>query len=324
MKRFRVICLVLAIAAMTVSFSSVPATAEDDFEFMRIGTASLGGNFFPMGAAIAEVLSPEMEGHQFTPMATGGSAYNMGAIDRDELEIAISQGTAVAAGVNGTGAFEGNPTRNVRGIGQYHATPQHVIYSSKLEINELSDLKGKKIEMIAPGDGIEVATRKMLEAMGVSIEDIDAQHSGNRQQAASRLKTGQVDAMIDGTGVGAAWLVDVIGKGRFSLLNLSDSEIDTINSSYGEFSRAVIPAGSYYGQEKDIQTVANWTVILVRDDMPEDLVYEITKNLFAKKDELTQRHHYFHDLDPENIKGGLPVEMHKGAEKYYKEIGILE
>lgn len=322
----RRVCIFLLVLGLAFSMVSAPGSAvsASDFEFMRIGTASLGGNFFPMGAAIAEVLSPIMEGYQFTPMATGGSAYNMGAIDRRELDMAISQGTAVAAAINGTGSFEGNPTKGVRAIAQYHATPQHVMYSSKLEIKSLADLKGKKIEMIAPGDGIEVATRKMLEAVGVSLEDIKPEHSGNRQQAASRLKTGQVDAMIDGTGVGAAWLVDVVGKGRFKFLSLSDEEINAINSKYSEFSRALIPAGSYVGQEEDVHTVANWTIVLVRDDMPEDLVYEITKNLFANKDELTKRHHYFKDLAPENILGGVAAELHQGAVKYYKEIGVLK
>jgi len=319
------LCVLFLALVLMCSLASAPKTASaEDFEFLRIGTASLGGNFFPMGAAIAEVLSTIMEGHQFTPMATGGSAYNMGAIDRRELEMAISQGTAVAEAIKGTGSFEGNPTKGVRAIAQYHATPQHVIYRSELDVNSLADLKGKKIEMIAPGDGIEVATKKMLEAVGVSIEDVRAEHSGNRQQAASRLKTGQVDAMIDGTGVGAAWLVDVIGKGRFKLLSLSDEQIEAINSKYGEFSRAVIPAGSYFGQDKDVQTVANWTVILVRDDMPDDLVYEITKNIFANTDELARRHHYFKDLAPENILGGVPADLHPGAVRYYKEIGVLK
>ncbi len=115
--------------------------------------------------------------------------------------------------------------------------------------------------MIAPGDGIEVATQKMLEAVGVPLDAIEPMHSGNRQQASSRLKTGRVDAMIDGTGIGAAWLVDVIGDGRFKLLSLSPEEIDAISGKYSEFSRTTIPAGSYKGQDEDVQTLANCGVV---------------------------------------------------------------
>ena len=312
----------LAVIAALAPFAFGSAQAAD-MTFLKIGTASMGGNFFPMGAAISEVLGPTMENVMFTPMATGGSAYNMGAVDRDELDIGLCQGTAVAAGVNGTGSFEGAKTTGVRSIGQYHATPQHVIYRSELTVNSLSDLAGKKVEMIAPGDGIEVATRKMLDAVGIALDSIDPQHSGNRQQAASRLKTGRVDAMIDGTGVGAAWLVDVIGDGRFNLLSLSGEEISKISSKYSEFSKATIPAGSYKGQDQEVQTLANWTVIVVRDDLPEDLVYEMTKNIFENAAALAERHHYYSDLKMENAVGGIPAPLHPGAMKYYKEQGVF-
>ena len=312
----------LAIVAAIAPFAFGTASAGD-INFLKIGTASMGGNFFPMGAAISEVLGPKIADTMFTPMATGGSAYNMGALDRDEMDIALCQGTAVAAGMNGTGSFEGAKTTGVMSIGQYHATPQHVIYSAKMDVTGLADLKGKKIEMIAPGDGIEVATQKMLEAVGVGVDAIEPVHSGNRQQAASRLKTGRVDAMIDGTGIGAAWMVDVIGDGRFKLLSLTDDEISKISSKYSEFSKATIPAGSYKGQESDIQTLANWTVIVVRDDLSEDLVYQITKTLFENVPAVAERHHYYKDLSLENAKGGIAAPLHPGAMKYYKEKGVL-
>ena len=311
-----------AYVVVLMSLATGSANAAD-VNFLKIGTASMGGNFFPMGAALSEVLGPKVPNTMFTPMATGGSAYNMGAVNRDELDIALCQGTAVAAGMNGTGSFQGAKTTGVKSIGQYHATPQHVIYNAKLTVNSLTDLKGKKIEMIAPGDGIEVATQKMLEAVGVPLDTIEPMHSGNRQQASSRLKTGRVDAMIDGTGVGAAWLVDVIGDGRFKLLSLSPEEIDSISGKYGEFSKATIPAGSYKGQDEDVNTLANWTVIVVRDDLSEDVVYEITKNLFENVPAIAERHHYFKDLSLENIKGGIAAPLHPGAVKYYKEKGVL-
>lgn len=318
MKKLKSIVVALALTIAVVNFASAA-----DEQFLKIGTASMGGNFFPMGAAIAEVLGPKMPGYQFTPMATGGSAFNMGAIDRGEQDIALCQGTAVAAGVNGTGSFEGNPTKGAMSIGQYHATPQHVIYRADLTMNTLQDMKGKKIEMIAPGDGIEVATQKMLSAVGVSLDEVTPEHSGNRQQAASRLKTNRMDAMFDGTGVGASWLIDVIGDGRFKLYSLSDDEVNKIASKYPEFSPSVIPAGSYVGQDKAVNTLANWTVIIVRADIPEDVVYQMTKLLMENTEDLAGRHKYFKDLKAENVKGGVAAPLHPGALKYYKEKGIL-
>ena len=321
MKRIKKLKSIAVALALTITAISAASAADD--QFFKIGTASMGGNFFPMGAAVAEVLGPKMPGYQFTPMATGGSAFNMGAIDRGEQDLALCQGTAVAAGINGTGSFEGKPTKGAMSIGQYHATPQHVIYDASLTVNSLQDMKGKKIEMIAPGDGIEVATQKMLSAVGIPLDAITPEHSGNRQQAASRLKTGRMDAMFDGTGVGAAWMIDVIGDGKFKLYSLSDDEINKIASKYPEFSPSVIPAGSYIGQDKPVKTLANWTVIIVRADLPDDVVYQMTKILMENTEDLTSRHKYFADLKAENVKGGIAAPLHPGALKYYKEKGIL-
>ncbi|NPV44037.1 MAG: TAXI family TRAP transporter solute-binding subunit [Firmicutes bacterium] len=302
-----------------------PAEEEPkDPEFIRIGTASLGGNFFPMGAAIAVVIEQTVPGFKATAQATGGSAYNMTAIENGELEMGIAQGTAVAAAVSGTGQFEGAKVETVRTIAQYHATPQHILVRSNLKVESLSDLKGLKLEMIAPGDGVEVSSRKILEAVGISWDEIKPEYSGNRVQAASRLKTKQVDGIIDGTGIGAAWLVDVIGKGDFKLVSLSDEEIKMITDEFPEFSKVKIPAGTYVGQDRDVYTVSNWTVIVASSKLSENLVYNITKNLFENKKFLVDRHNYFSDLSPENIAGGVIAPLHPGAEKYYREIGVLK
>jgi uncharacterized protein len=311
----------LAIAAVLAPALAGNSLAED--KFLKIGTASMGGNFFPMGATLAEVLGPRISGYNFTPMATSGSAYNMGALQRGEQDIAICQGSAVAQAINGTGSFEGQKTTKVFSIGQYHSTPQHVVYNGKLAIKSLKDLKGKRIELMAPGDGIEVATKQLLEAVGLKMEDVNGEHSGNRQQSASRLKTGRMDAIVDGTGIGASWLVDVIGDGRFKLLSLSPDEIKSVIAKNPEYSPAVIPAKSYVGQDQDVKTVANWTIVVVRGDLPDELVYQMTKTMFENKDELTKRHVYFKDLELENVKGGVAAPLHPAAIRYYKEKGIL-
>ncbi|WP_337997682.1 TAXI family TRAP transporter solute-binding subunit [Oleispirillum naphthae] len=311
----------LAAAAILVPSFAGGALAED--AFLKIGTASMGGNFFPMGAAMAEVLGPQIKGYSFTPMATAGSAYNMTALQKGEQDIGLCQGSAVAAAVKGTGEFAGRKTDKVYAIAQYHSTPQHIVYNAKLSVKSLKDLKGKRIELMSPGDGIEVATKQILSAVGLSMKDVVGEHSGNRQQSSSRLKTGRMDAIIDGTGVGAAWMVDVIGEGRFKLLSLSPAEIEAIVTKNSEFSPATIPAKSYVGQDADVRTVANWTIVVVRAGLPDDLVYAMTKAMFENQADLAKRHTYFKDLRPENVKGGIAAPMHPGALRYYKEKGIL-
>jgi len=272
-----------------------------------------------MGAAVAAVIDKNVPGgFKATAQASSGSAYNMTAIQEGEQEMAICQGPAVAAAV-----AEGN-TPDVRSIGNYNATPQHILMRNAANIKSVADLKGKKLEMIAAGDGVEVSSRKMLTAFGIKWEDIKPEYSGNRVQAASRLKTGGVDAIIDATGVGSAWMTDIIGDGsKFSFLPLTDAEIEKVLAANKEFSRMPIPANSYRGQDKEVPAVGVWTVIVCSGKLSDELVYNITKELFANAQFLKERHNYFRDLAAGNIKDAVIAPLHPGAEKYYKEKGIL-
>lgn len=306
------------IMALTLTLAATAANAADP-KFLRIGTASLGGNFFPMGAAIATVINDKVPGgFKATAQASSGSSYNMTAIQEGEQELAICQGPAV------TDAVQGGKTPDVRTIGNYNATPQHILVRNGANIKSVADLKGKRLEMIAAGDGVEVSTRKMLTAFGIKWEDIKAEYSGNRVQAASRLKTGGVDAIIDATGVGSSWITDIVGDGtKFTLLSLTDDDISKVLAANKEFSRMPIPANSYRGQGKDVNAVGVWTVIVVTKKLSNDLVFTMTKAIFDNAQFLKERHNYFKDLAPANIKGAIVAPLHPGAEKYYKEAGIL-
>lgn len=304
--------------------ASAPQESTKDPEFIRIGTASLGGNYFPMGAAIGTIFEKDIQGIKPNAQATGGSAFNMTSVQNGELEMGIMQGPSVAAGVNGIGQFEGAKTDKVRTMLNYNATPQHILVRANLNVNSIKDLKGLKLEMIAAGDGVEISSKNLLETFGISWDQIKPQYSGNRVQAASRLKTGEVDGIIDATGIGSSWLIDVIGDEKFKLISLTDDEIQQISSKYKEFSKIKIPAGSYNGQDEDVYTVSSWTVLAVSESLSDDLVYKMTKALFDNKSLLVEKHKYFSDLAPENINGAIIAPLHPGAERYYKEIGILK
>jgi hypothetical protein len=222
-------------------------------------------------------------------------------------------------------AVFGKKTPSVRTLGNYNATPQHVVVRAGLTVNSLADLKGKRLEMLAAGDGVEVVSKKMLEAVGIAWSEVKSEYSGNRVQAASRLKTGQVDAIIDGTGIGGAWMTDLVGDGsRFKFLGLTDGEIQKITGAYPEFAPMTIPAGSYKGQPQALKTVGNWTVMVVRGDLSDGLVYQLTKHILENQPFLKDRHKYFADLRAENIVNAVIAPLHPGAERYYKEKNILK
>lgn len=220
-------------------------------------------------------------------------------------------------------AISAQTVPSLRTVANYNGTPQHVLVRTDAGIKSLKDLKGKRIELIAAGDGVEVCSRKVVEGIGLNWDDVKHEYSGNRVQASSRLKTGQVDAIIDGTGVGAAWISDILKSGKFHLLAMTQEEMEQIMKANPEFSAMPIPANSYGGQDATIPTVGNWTIITCSADLPEEVVYNLTKIFHTEKDKLKAAHAFFKDIAPANIKGAVIAPLHPGAEKFYKEAGVL-
>jgi TRAP transporter TAXI family solute receptor len=317
----RVVSVVLAVVMLfTVAGSAFSSPAP---QFVSLGTASLGGNFFTMGAAIAAVIMDKLPGYRVTAQATGGSSYNVTAVHEMELDMAISQATSIAAAFRGEDQFAGAAIDDVRTLLNWNATPVHILVRRSLGAKNITDLKGARFECITPGDGVELATNFWAELFGLG--DVALEYSGNRVQAASRFKTGGVDAIFDATGLGAAWMADIMGDGSaFELLNLTDDQISAIIAKAPEYSRMVIPAETYRGQTEDVVTAGNWTTLYVHALMNNDVAYNITRTLHENKASLIRGHSFFRDLDPKNIIDACIAPLHSGAERYYKEIGLIK
>ena len=322
MKRFKIIFLALILALFVAGVSYSNSNVN-----LSIGTASLGGNFFTMGAVIAEVIINKTD-FRAVAQATGGSAVNVDMVNDKEIDMAICQASAISAAVRGLEQYAGAPVKDVRTLVNWNATPVHIMVRRSIGATNVTDLAKSRIECITPGDGIEISTKMILNAVGMSFDDAKIEHSGNRVQSASRFKTGGVDAIFDATGLGAAWITDIIGNGTtFELLSLTEEQIEKIAASAPEMRKMVIPAGSYSGQDKEVVTVGNWTTLIAHESMNEDVVYTVTKTICENKEDLVKGHNFFRDLDAENIIGACVAPLHPGARRYYQETGnpkILE
>lgn len=300
------------------------SSSEKEEEFLTIGTASLGGNFFPMGTALGLAMEEGMDDVKVNAQATGGSSYNITALEENEIDIGLSQSVSIDSAMNGTGTFE-EPITSIATILNFHPTPSHVIVKKDSNIKSFEDLKGKKLEMLAIGDGNEANAKQLLDALGIDWDEIDPVYSGNRVEAASSLKTGKVDGIIDAAGVGSSWIVDILGDGdEFDFISLSESEIQSVTDKYPAFSPMEIPADTYLGQKEDIETVSNWTTIVVREGMDEELAYMITKSILEQIPFLAERHAYLESLNPETASQNAIAPLHPGAERYFKDIGALD
>jgi TRAP transporter TAXI family solute receptor len=329
MKKFVSVVLTLVMLLVVMAYApssqlAMASAADPQRVFVSLGTASLGGNFFTMGAAIAAVLMDKLPGYRVTAQATGGSASNVFAVHEKELDMAVCQATSIAAGIRGTDQFVGTKIDDVRTLVNWNATPIHILASRAIKAKNITDLAQARFECITPGDGIEITTKMWTNLFGID-GTAKLEYSGNRVQATSRFKTGGVDAILDATGLGAAWMTDVIGDGsKYELLSLTDEQINAIIAKASEYSKMVIPAGTYGGQTEEAVTAGNWTTLLVHASMNDDVAYNITKTINENKDLLVRGHSFFRDLDPKNIVDACVAPLHPGAERYYKEIGVIK
>jgi len=294
---------------------------------LSLGTSSLGGNFFTMGAAMAAVFMDDY-GYSVTAQATNGSGSNIVSVLDKELDLGMAQANSIASAAEGTGQFAGNqiaPDSGVCTLFNWNSTPVHILVRRALGVDNIEDLaalSGLKVECMNPGDGFEDMAKKFTETF--SFNNPSFEYSGSRVQLASRLKNGEIDVTFDGTGLGSSWMSDVVGDGSdFVILSLTDEQIELLCSKYSELTPLTIPAGTYGGVEEDVKTVGFWTTLLCNADMDEEVAYNLTKSVYANKEALVKAHAFFTDLDPQNIVDATIYPLHPGAERYYKEIGVL-
>jgi len=180
-----------------------------------------------------------------------------------------------------------------------------------------------KLSRAVQGGGIEVNTNKLLTAYGITPQDYTPIY-GTRAEATEYLKTGRVDSHIYGTGLGSSQITELMLTGDIKLLPLETDKMLAIAKTNPEFGKSKIPAGTYPNQDKEIPTIAGSSLFVTTEDMPEDLVYNVTKAIFSNIEYLQSFHKYFKQTTVEEATVGMAPPLHKGAEKYFKEIGAIK
>ncbi len=335
MKKLLSILLVAAMMITTVGCSeTTPAESTDGeasveasveasaYEFVRIGTASLGGNFYNFGSALSQLVIEKM-GYDASSQATNGSAQNCYLVRDGEVEMAIAQGNTIYEAITSAGNFEGENFDSLRGLGIISFNAYHVLVHEDANIQSLEDLKGKKIAMGPVGGGVEVSARKFLSFFGINDGDYTPIY-GTVGEMHEQMKTGQIDAYINAVGAGTAQTTDTLSDEKISLLMLTKEQVDSFLEANPDLGQFTVPAGTYAELTEDMYTCGPAATIFANEDMPEDFAYEFTKNLYTQNEFLMSYNSGFVDALPENATSGMVLEWHPGAAKYLKEIGILQ
>lgn len=316
MKRMTpLICAGLATAALAVAG---PAAAQQ----RTFVTGPIGGSWYPIGSAMIEVIEKET-GETFTQQP-GGGVSNAFAVGGDKAQLGIGTGHVSASAVAGEADFEGRAQKSLRLIATLYPQQYFLVTFADSGIDSVGDLKGKAITTTRRGSSTELMTRRVLDAYGLSYDDLASVNHANVSDGVNQMKDGQTDAMSHLITNPAAHGMELQSVEPIKVVPLSDEAIDELTSQYPGYYRTRIPAGTYESQSEDVPTIGDGAVLITNAAMDEDLVYNITKALYENKDQLAAARSVMKTFTPENGAADPSIEFHPGALKYYKEVGVIE
>lgn len=291
--------------------------------FFRIGTGGTGGTYYPVGGMIANAISSDKL--NVSAVSTAGSVANVNGIVGGSMESGFSQADVNFWAYSGTGLFEGRPkVEELRAIA--HLFPEHVHITARkgLGAKSVADLKGKRVSLLEIGSGSLVNSRAILAAYGLTEKDIKPEYL-NQAQSAEKMKDGSVDAFIQTTGYPQGTLVELATTNGIELVPLDGPQADQLREKFKFFSADVIPAGTYKDvpETKTLSVGAQW---VTSSKQPDEVVYEVVKALWSDKTRgaMDTGHAKGKAIRRETALQGLGIPLHPGAEKFYKEAGLLK
>ncbi|WP_026381440.1 TAXI family TRAP transporter solute-binding subunit [Afifella pfennigii] len=308
------------------------ARAQEEENYL-LATASTGGTYYPVGVALATLVKVKLQPKDKIGMSainSAGSGENIKLLRDNEVQFAILQGLYGAYAKNGTGPLESEgPQEGLRSITMLWPNVEHFVVMNDLvdsgNVSDVENAKGEAVNLGAQNSGTLGSNRTILGNLGYDIEnDFDLVYSGY-SAAAEALQNGQIVMMSTPAGppVGAVTQAFANMGDQITVLDFTDEQVSQANGDFGElWTRFTIPAGTYPGQEKDINTIGQPNFLAVRDDVPEETIYKITKTIYENLAFLQGIHPATNNMKLEAAIAGLPLPLHPGAARYYEEQGI--
>jgi uncharacterized protein len=312
---------VLAIAACAMF--ALPAAAQEKIN-LSIATGGTGGVYYPLGGGMANVFSKHIPGMQATAEVTGGSVDNMRLIGTGKPYIALSQADAVIDAYNGEGKFKGTKIP-VRALMMLYTNIMHAVTVEGTGINNINDLRGKRVSTGSPGSATEVFAFRVLEAAGINPQkDLRIERLG-AAESANAMKDKKIDAFFFVVGLPTSAVTDLAATPGTKIKFLDHANLlPAMVKQHGKIYIAdVIPRATYPGMTADNQATAVANLLVANANMSDEVAYNIVKTIFDKRPDLIAVHKTAADITLERQKPeASPVPWHPGAVKYFRERGL--
>jgi uncharacterized protein len=323
--------LALTIGGLLLGAVSSSGQAQDTRSYI-LSTATTGGTYYPVGVALATLVKVKLEPKQkisMSAISSAGSGENVKLLREDQAQFGILQGLFGAWAADGSGMLEAEgPQPELRSISMLWVNVEHfVVTKDMVDSGTMADLKsfdGAPFSIGARNSGTEGSGRTILEGLGIDPDTtFDVAYMGYTPTAEA-LQNGTVKGanLPGGVPVAAVTQAFAATNGNLTILNFTDEEIAEANSKFELWPPYEIPAGTYPGQDEAVHTIAQPNFLAVRDDIPEEDVYQITKTIYENLPFLQNIHAATKAMALDKAIGGLPVPLHPGAVRFYEEQGI--
>ncbi|AQZ35838.1 hypothetical protein SAMN03159511_3935 [Pseudomonas sp. NFACC19-2] len=317
MRLTKKLSLFAAAAAITASTAVLAAPT-----FINVLTGGTSGVYYPIGVALSQLYSNGIEGSKTSVQATKASVENLNLLEAGRGELAFALGDSVADAWNGVedAGFKA-PLKKIRAIAGTYPNYIQIVANAESGIKTLEDLKGKRISVGAPKSGTELNARAIFEAAGLTYKDMGKVEFLPYAESVELIKNRQLDATLQSSGLGMAAIRDLASTMKISFVAIPAEVTAKIDNA--AYEAATIPAGTYDGQDADVPTVAITNILVTHEGVSDEVAYQMTKLMFDNLGRLGTAHSAAQDIKLETATQNLPIPLHPGAERFYKEAGAL-
>jgi TRAP transporter TAXI family solute receptor len=308
--------------AVALAFVGTAGAAPAKAQFINVLTGGTAGVYYPLGVALSKIYADKIPKSRPSVQSTKASVENLVLLEAGKGEIAFTLGDSLVF------AWQGNkdagfdkPLKKLRGIAAIYPNYIQLVATAASGVKTLEDLKGHSLSVGAAKSGTELNTRAILDAAGMSYKDLGKVEYLPFAESVDLMKNRQLDATLQSAGLGVASIRDLASTNDINVVAIPAATVNKIGAPYVS---VTIPANTYKGQGAPVETAAVVNFLVTHEGVSDDLVYQMTKAMFENLDTMVAAHSAAKDIKIAEALKGMPVPLHPGAARYYKEKGLMK
>jgi TRAP transporter TAXI family solute receptor len=292
-------------------------------KFVNVLTGGQSGVYYPMGVALSQIWGKALPDAKVTVQSTKASAENLNLLQAGRGEMALTLGDALSDAWKGDKEAGFNaPLTKLRAVAGMYPNVIQIVANADAGIKTLADLNGKRISVGAPKSGTELNARAVLKAAGLSYSDFGKVEYLPFGESVELMKNRQLDVTLQSAGLGVASIRDLATAVKIVVVSIPPDVVAKIGDA--AYQPTMIPANTYTGQTEAVPSIAIKNFLVSHEGVPADAVYAMTKSMFENLDTMVAAHAAAKGITKEGATTGTSVTFHPGAEKYYREAGLMK